>query len=369
MNIPLFKIYFDEQDIDAVSTVIRSGMYWATGKEIDKFESEIAQYLGVKYCVVLNSGSAALHSLLIVKHLGPGDEIIVPSFSFISTAYSPILVGATPIFSDIEEKTYGLDVNSVNERITPKTKAIIPIHYGGCPCNISALKELAEDNNLFLIEDAAECFGGRIGRHYVGSFGDAAIFSFSQNKIITTGEGGCVVTNEKKIYDKLKQLLFHGRKINADDDYADLGYNWRMSSLAAALGMAQLNKVDDIIKMRKENANYMNERLNEITGIKIPKSDETDHVYQMYTIEVDKNIRNKLMLYLKNYNISSKIYFKPAHKYNVFKKYGIKNVNLPITKKIAEKVLTLPMYPHISKNEMDYIIDVIKNFFGGIYNE
>ena len=206
-GIPLFRIYWDDEDIEAVTRVIERGSYWATGPEIKKFEEMVAEYVGRKYAVAFNSGTSALHSILLAYGIREGDEVIVPSFTFISTANAPLFVGAKPIFAEIEEETYGLDPEDVKERITKKTKVIMPIHYGGGPCgNIKELKEIAEDNKALLIEDAAESLGAKIGNEMVGSFGNAAMFSFCQNKVITTGEGGIIVTDEKEIYEKMKLI-------------------------------------------------------------------------------------------------------------------------------------------------------------------
>ena len=176
-NIPLFKIYWDEQDIAEITTAVRSGVSWAIGSNIEKFEKGIAEYIGTKYAVVFNSGTSALHAALLTYELGEGAEVIVPSFTFIATANAALFVGAKPVFAEIEEETYGLDPADVRRKITPKTRAIIPIHYGGCPCLVNELKQIVEEHGLILIEDAAEAFGAAINGKKVGSFGDAAILS------------------------------------------------------------------------------------------------------------------------------------------------------------------------------------------------
>ena len=373
MRIPLFKIYWDEEDLKAVEGVIRSGMYWCVGKQIEELEKRICEYLGVKYCVTFNSGGSALYASMLAYGFKPGDEIIVPSFTFIATAYAPLYVGAKPVFADIEEETLGLDPEDVKEKITKKTKAIIPIHYGGMPCKIKELKEIAEDYNLILIEDAAEAFGAKIKDRYVGTFGDASIFSFCQNKIFTTSEGGCVVTDNKEIYERLKLIVSYGRVTNIDYftsssrvDYVMLGYNWRLSTILAALGLSQLKKVDKLIEMRRKNAKYLNKELGKVDGIQPPiEPDNYFAVYQLYTIRVLEGFekRNSLMEFLAKKGISTKIYFEPVHKYTIFKQLGYANVKLPITEKVSSQVLTLPMYPHMTKEELDYIINSIKEFF------
>jgi len=364
-KIPLFKIYWDEEDIRAVESVIRSGMNWAAGREIKELEKAIADYIGTKHCAVLNSGSSALHALMVAYDFKTGDEIIVPSFTFITTAYAPMYVGAKPIFADIEEETLGLAPEDVEEKIGEKTKAIIPVHYAGLPCRIRELKEIAEDHNLTLIEDAAEGFGAKVKEEYVGTFGDSAILSFAQNKIITTGEGGGIVTDNEEVYNRLKIILSYGRTSSASAaDYIDIGYNWRLPTLLAALGLSQLRKVGKLIEMRRKNAEYLNQRLNKIEGIQIPEAPKDYfHVYQMYTIRVEEKDRNSLMEFLAKKGIMTKVYFDPAHKFSLFRKHNYSNSYLPITEKISSQVLTLPMYPHITKDELDYIVDSIREFF------
>jgi len=371
-KIPLFKIYWDDEDIEAVTNVIRRGSYWATGPEIKKFEEMVAEYVGRKYAVAFNSGTSALHSILLAYGIGEGDEVIVPSFTFISTANAPLFVGAKPIFAEIEDETYGLDPEDVKEKITKKTKVIMPIHYGGCPCkNIKELKEIAEDNKILLIEDAAESLGAKIGNEMVGSFGDAAMFSFCQNKVITTGEGGVIVTDSKRIYEKLKLICSHGRLDTANYftssgqvDYITLGYNFRMPTMVAALGISQMKKIGKVAEMRRKNAAYYASLLKNIDGVSPPMPpDNFYHVYQMYTIQVEKSLRDKLKEYLLNRGIFTKIYFDPVHLTKFYReKFGFKEGDLPITEEISKKVLTLPMYPTLKKEEIKYIVDNISQF-------
>ena len=370
-KISLFRIYCDEEDIKTVAEAIKAGMNWAVGSNIEKFEKTIAEYIGTEYCVVFNSGTSALHADLLARGIKQGDEVIVPSFTFIATANAPLFVGAKPVFADIEEGTYGLDSEDIKEKITGKTKAIIPIHYGGCPCKIRELKEIAEDHNLILIEDAAESLGARIGDKKVGTFGDSAMLSFCQNKIITTGDGGAIVTDSKEIYEKLKLIRSHGRLETSDYfsateymDYITLGYNFRMSNIIAALGIAQLKKVDKIIEMRRENAEYLTIRLKrEIKEIITPNSpNEYYHVYQMYTIRVN-NYREGLMKYLADKGIMTKVYFSPVHLTHFYKNELRYACELPVTEEISSQVLTLPMYPTLTREEIDYIVEEMKRFF------
>jgi perosamine synthetase len=368
-KIPLFKIYQDEDDIQSVTNIIKNGSHWADGREIQLFENEISQYLGRKYAVTFNSGTSALHTLLLAHDIKNNDEVIVPSFTFISTANAPLFVKAKPVFAEIEDKTYGLDPEDVKEKITPKTKAIIPIHYGGNPCLIRELKEIADDYNVLLIEDTAESLGAKIKDKKLGSFGNSAILSFCQNKVISTGEGGAVVTDSKEIYDKLKLIRSHGR-LDAQDyfsstdymDYITLGYNFRMPTMCAALGLSQLKKIDSIIKMRRSNSSYLSKKLSK-NDIIIPKSPSNYYnVHQLFTIRI-KEQRDDLMEYMSNKGIMTKVYFSPVHLTHFYqKKLGYKIGDLPVTEKISNQVLSLPMYPTLTKKEMDYIAENIEKF-------
>jgi perosamine synthetase len=370
-KIPLFKIYWDEEDVDAVTEAIKAGMNWALGPNVEKFEKMIAEYIGAKYCVVFNSGTSALHADLLAYGIKEDDEVIVPSFTFIATANAPLFVGAKPVFADIEEETYGLDSEDVKEKITEKTKAIIPIHYGGCPCKIMELREIADDHNLILIEDAAESLGARIGDKKVGTFGDSTMLSFCQNKIITTGDGGAIITDSRGIYEKLKLIRSHGRLETSDYfssteymDYITLGYNFRLSNIVAALGVAQLKKVDTIIEMRRKNAEYLTARLKrEIKQILTKNSpNESYHVYQIYTVRVN-NYREGLMKYLADSGIMTKVYFSPVHLTHFYRNELGYMCKLPVTEEISTQVLTLPMYPTLTREEMDYVVEEIKRFF------
>jgi len=374
-KIPLFKIYWDEEDVEAVTEAIKAGMNWAVGPNVEQFEDLIASYVGTKYALTFNSGTSALHAALLAHEIKQGDEVIVPSFTFIATANAPLFVGAKPVFADIEEETFGLDPEDVNEKITKKTKAIMPIHYGGCACKITELKEIAEDNNLILIEDAAESLGAKIRDDKVGTFGDSAMLSFCQNKVITTGDGGAIVTDSKEIYEKLKLIRSHGRLETSDYfasteymDYVTLGYNFRMSNITAALGIAQLKKADKIIEQRRENAKYLTTELNRevketITTPTPPK--DYFHVYQMFTVRAKgpKEKRENLKKYLTGNGIMSKVYFEPVHLASFYKNILKYDCDLPVTEKVSKDVLTLPMYPTLTKEEMKYIVEEIKRFF------
>ena len=372
-KIPLYRIYTDEEDEKIVSKVIKRGNTWAIGREIEEFENNLHEFVGTKHCVAVNSGTSALHAALLAHGIGNGDEVIVPSFSFISTANSVIFVQAKPIFADIEEQNYGLDPQSISNKITKNTKAVMPIDYSGQSCKIFEIKQVIEDQNILLIEDAAESLGASVKGKKVGSVSDSATFSFTGNKVLTTGEGGAIVTNSDEIYEKLKLIRSHGRvdKTNyfdnpLDPNYIDIGYNWRMPSIIAALGISQLAKFDKIIKMRQEHAKYLNQRLAKHTKIQIPNSsDDYDHIYQMYTIRLEnKQVRDSLRDFLLKQGIFCKVYFNPIHLTSYYmSKFGLSTDILPTTEKISEQVLTLPLFPNMTSEEKTLLSDSIDEFF------
>ena len=372
-KIPLYKIFTDDEDVRLITNIVKRGNNWALGPEIEEFENKLADYVGVDYCLTLNSGTSALHASLLSSNIGNSDEVLVPSFSFISTANAALFVDSKPIFVDIEEETFGMDPELIEQNISSKTKAVIPMDYGGQSCKIFEIKEKAHQNNLILIEDAAESLGSKVKGSKVGSVSDISIFSFCGNKVLTTGEGGAVVTNSKEKFEKIKLIRSHGRIdegnyfSNPDiANYYDIGYNWRMSSLTASLGISQLDKLERIISMRQKNAEYISTRISKWSQIKTPKSsNENENIFQMYTIRLsEKVIRDKLQKFLLQKKIFSKIYFTPIHLSKFYmEKIGTKKGDLPITEKISDQVLTLPLYPNMEKDEMDYVIESVNEFF------
>jgi len=367
-KIPLFKMYWDDEDVTQVSAAIRIGMNWALGPQIPVFEQKIAEYIGTKYCLTFNSGTSALHAALLSYGIGAGDEVIVPSFTFIATANTPKFVGATPVFADIEDDTFGLDPADVEAKITPRTKAIIPVHYGGYPCRIRELRSLAEEHDLILIEDAAEAMGAKEGGKTVGTFGDSAILSFCQNKIITTGEGGAVVTDNRDLYEKMKLVRSHGRPDTLDYfsttevlDYLSLGYNFRISTMTAALGLAQLEKIGRLIGIRRSDAAYYREGLKDVRGVTVPpEQPDSFAVYQLFSIRAEK--RDALMKHLEGKGIMTKIYFPPVHKTHYYQNVLGYSPCLPVTDTVSGDIVSLPFYPGITRDEMDTVILAIRKF-------
>ena len=371
---PLFDIYWDESDVEKVTNVIRRGTYWATGPEIREFEEKLENYFRMNHIVVFNSGTSALHSVLLASGITSG-EVIVPSMSFISTANCVILAGAKPIFADIEGETIGLDLESVKEKISDKTKAIIPMHYGGKICkNIRALRELADDHDLMLIEDNAESFGAKTKDKLAGTIGHANMLSFCQNKIITTGEGGAICTNDADIYKKLLLVRSHGRVESKIDyfsnihemEYIDIGYNYRIPTMCAALGISQLEKVDKIITLRRKIGKFYDVNLQDIPQIEvIEELDDQKTVYQLYNIMVkNPEKRADLQEFLLKDGIMTKVYFYPIHLKKFYReKYGYHEGMLPNTEEFSKKLLALPFSLRFTEEDQAYIISKIKEFF------
>ena len=370
-KIPLYKIFTDREDNRAVNKVLQRGMDWAIGPEIAEFEKKLASYIGTKYCIAFNSGTSAGHAALLAININSG-EVIVPSFTFISTANWPLMVNAKPKFVDIEEENFGLNPERVKSEITKNTKAIIPIHYGGLPCKIIEINRIARNKKIPLIEDCAEAFGTKIKGVSVGTFGQMSIFSFAPNKILTTGEGGAICTDSRKIFEKLQLIRSHGRLINENyfktsqsPNYISIGYNWRMSSMTAALGLSQFDKLDRIIQLRRRHARFYVSKLKKINEIKLPDEPKDHlHVYQLFTIQLKNNlIRHKLQKFLASKGIMTRVFFEPIHLSKFYKKSGFGKKSLSNTEKIGRTVLSLPIFPGLKSEEITHICDSIKEFF------
>jgi perosamine synthetase len=372
-KLPLYKIYSDDEDLGLISKIIKRGNNWAIGPEIEEFENALSNYLGCDYCLTLNSGTSALHAALLSNDIQSGDQVLVPSFSFVSTANSVLFVSATPKFLDIETQNFGIDPKLISKNVESNSKAIIPMDYAGMPCKIHEINLESKENNLIVIEDAAESLGSKADGKKLGTISDCTIFSFCGNKVLTTGEGGALVTNSKEIFERVKLIRSHGRQdsksffSNPDQsNYVDIGYNWRMSSITAGLGITQLQKLDKLIKMRQDNAEYISSRLSKFSQITLPKSTkQNEHVFQMYTILLEnENIRNSLHEYLLKEKIFSKVYFNPIHLSEFYKqKYSTHEGMLPITENISKCVLTLPLYPNMTVEEKNLLIESMSRFF------
>lgn len=361
MNIPISKVYFDKDEERQVTEVLRSG--WVMqGKKVEELEESVAKYIGVKFAVAVSSGTAALHLSLLALRITKGDEVIVPSYSFVASANCILYVGATPIFVDVDEFTYNIDPLDVEKKVSKKTKAIIAVHQMGLPCNLSAIQKICNKYKLFLVEDAACALGASYKGRLVGSFGDLACFSFHPRKSITTGEGGIVTTNSKLLCQKLISLRSHGIvKKNGEEIFVELGYNYRMTDLQGAIGLAQLHKLNMLLSKREKIAQRYSEMLRRFPSVISPfVSQDMKHTYQSYMIRITdpKLSVDALARALEEKGIASKKGITLIHKEPLYRKlFGM--IHLPITEKLEKEALILPLYPQMTASEQDYVIKIL----------
>jgi len=331
-------------------------------KYVKEFEDKFANYLGLKHCIAVNSGTSALYLSLMALKVERGDEVILPVNTFIATAEAVSLLGAKPVFIDIDEKTYNIDVEKIEKVITTKTKAIIPVHlYGQCS-NMDEILENAEKHNLYVVEDACQAHGAEYKGEKAGSLGDLAAFSFYPGKNLGAfGEGGAVVTNDDEIAEKIRMLRDHGSKVKYYHDM--LGGNFRMDEIQGAVLSTKIDFLDKWNKLRRKAANFYNELLSEIDNIIIPYEDKDNkHAYHLYVIKV--NHRNKLREYLHKCGIETGIHYPiPLHLQKAYQDLGYKKGDFPIAEQNSKEILSLPMFPGLSQEEITYIARQIKNYF------
>jgi len=360
--IPVTSPYFDEREAELLKECIISGWVSSGGPFVDKFENMVAEHSGTKYAISCSSGTSGLHLALLANNIGPGDEVIVPSLTFIATANAVTYTGAKPIFVDSDFKSWNVDPKLIEASITSKTKAIIPVHLYGLPVDMDAINQIAKNYNLIVIEDASEAQGAKYKNKMVGSLADMAVFSFFGNKIITTGEGGMVVTNNKKLANKCRILRDHGMSTKRKYWHEVLGYNYRMTNMQAALGVAQMSKIDIIIKKKREIAFEYNKQLKKLKGIIFPFEDQNYlNVYWLYTILINHNLfklnATQLMKKLKKNNIDTRPVFVPLHSQPIYN-CGLK---LPVANKIYSMGITLPSAYNLELKDIKKICDIIAN--------
>lgn len=363
--LPLGDPEIGNEEIEQVIEVLKS-KWISQGKKVEEFETKFSEYIGVEFAVAVSSGTAALHTAFIACGIKKGDEVIVPSFTHISTANAAIYCGAKPIFAEINPDTYTIDLDDICKKITRKTKAIVPVHWAGHPADMEALIEITEENNLVLIEDACQAAGSIYHSKKVGSFGSANCFSMYPSKIVTTGEGGMVTTNDRKIHDKLKLLRNYGQTPEKRFHHTILGYNYRITELQAAMGIAQLSKIEKKIKLKNENACKLSKQIQKIEGLTAPYiQNEIRHIFMHYMVKIDENkfgkSRDFLINALNAENIQSRIYIPPIHLQPYYKeRYGYKEGYLPMTEDTAKKVLTLPCLSSMNNTDVGDIIKGIR---------
>ncbi|KKH49590.1 aminotransferase DegT [Methanosarcina sp. 1.H.T.1A.1] len=356
--IPIAKPLLGKEEIDAVTKVLSSGMI-AQGPKVEEFELAFSEYTGCEYAVAVNSGTAALHIALLAHGIGKEDEVITSPFTFIATANSILYTGAKPVFADIEPDTYNIDPEKIQEKITSKTKAIMPVHLYGHSADMKAIMEIAEDHKLVVIEDACQSHGAECLGKRVGSFGTGA-FSFYPTKNMTTSEGGMITTNEKEIAEKSQMIRAHGSKVRYLHEM--LGFNLRMTDIAAAIGLVQLEKLDGFTATRQKNAAMLSAGLKGISGLVPPVTKPgCTHVFHQYTIRAQK--RDELAAFLKEKEIGTGVHYPiPIHKQPYYMELGYKD-SLPVSEKAAEEVLSLPVHPSLSEDDVQKIVKATREFY------
>ena len=358
-HIPIARPAIGQDEISAVTAVLESGML-AAGERVCEFEQAFADYCGSSYAVAINNGTAALHAALLAAEVGPGDEVIVPSFSFIATASSVSMCGAKPVFADVDENTFTISPEQVAERITPKTKAVLGVHLFGQPFDVRAVQEICESRNLILIEDAAQAHGAACNGERTGSFGRMGCFSFYATKNMTTGEGGMITTRDKQSAERLRLIISHGQ--SEKYHHTRLGYNYRMTDMAAALGLVQLKKLDKFNMRRRKNAEYYQTHLS-AKGLLTPTTAPgMQHVYHQYVIRLTDEFslnRQGFMKYLSSKGIGSAVHYPtPIHRQPLyFQEYDPDPC--PVSTRLASSVLSLPVHPLLDQKEVAYICDTI----------
>ncbi|WCO65853.1 DegT/DnrJ/EryC1/StrS family aminotransferase [Iamia majanohamensis] len=360
-RIRLARPQVGEAELDAVRDVLESG-FLTNGPWTRRFEERFAGRHEVAHAVAFANGTVALEALLRAHDVGPGDEVVVPSFTFISTATSVLHVGATPVFADIDPHTFDLDPAAVARVLTPRTRAVVPVHYGGQPAALAELCALAEDAGIVLLEDAAEAHGARCEGRPVGSWGHAGMFSFTPTKNITTGEGGMVTTDDGALAQRLRLLRNHG--MDAPYHHASLGWNWRLSDIHAAIGCCQLDRLDDILATKRANAAVMAELLAPLPGVVAPVvAPGRDHTFMLYTVRVPPNRRDAALAGLAARGIEARVYFPPAHRQPVFAHLPVPD--LPTTDEVAASVLSLPFHAGLGHDDLAEVATALEAALAG----
>jgi perosamine synthetase len=357
---PIAKPYITDKDKKAVLAVLNTS-YLSLGPKVIEFENKFARKLGVKYASAVSSGTAGLHLAMLACGIGPGDEVITTPFTFVSSGNSILYVGARPVFTDINPITYNMDPSKIEAKITKNTKAILVVHIFGQSCDMDPIMQIAKKNKLQIIEDACESIDATYKGKKVGTFGQAGIFAFYPNKQMTTGEGGMVVTNNKKIYEICESLKNQGRAEN--DQWLDhkyLGYNYRLNEMSAALGISQLEKLDFMIEERRKIASWYNEALKPYREI-IQTPDiatENTHTWFVYVVKIKNKLinRNKLISNLKKVSIGTKPYLPSIHLFDFYKKmFNYKIGDFPISEEVSTYSLALPIYLGLTENDCKHI--------------
>lgn len=368
--IPIAKPYLTKDEAQAAYDTILSG--WITqGPKVEEFEEKFATYTNAKYAVATSNCTTALHLAMIVSGIQPGDEVICPSMSYVATANCIKYVGATPVFAEVGED-YNIDIEDVKKRITSKTKAILIVHQIGFPADIDAFAQLCKEKNLKLIEDAACAIGSEYKGKKIGSHSELVCFSFHPRKVISTGDGGMITTSNPEFAKRLKLLRQHGMSINDRvrhqskevifEDHLEVGYNYRMTDIQASIGICQLSKLDWIVEERRKIAFKYLEAFKEIDGIQLPiEKSSCKSNYQSFSILLKDEVlisRNELMQKLLEKGIATRRGIMTAHRETAYKNSGI--FNLPVSEKMADKSIVIPLYIPMENSDIDFVIKNLK---------
>ena len=358
IKVPIAKPIIGDKEIENVVEVLKSGMI-AQGPKVEEFEQKFAEWVGAEYGIAVNSGTAALHVALLACGIGEGDEVITTPFTFIASGNSILYTGARPVFADIDMKTYTLNPDSIEDLITEKTKAIMPVQLYGQSADMDRINEIAEKYGLIVIEDAAQAHGAAYNGQKVGSIGDMSCFSFYPTKNMTTSEGGIITTDDEELAEKARIFRAHGATVRYHHDA--IGYNFRMTDISAAIGLAQLENIDEFNEKRIANAAYLNEGLKDVDGVITPYcADGSKHVYHQYTIRVEKGDRDDWVDIINDCGVGTGIHYPiPLYNQPIYRALGIEG-NCPNAELAADNVISLPVHPSLSKEDLDIVIEAVK---------
>jgi len=360
--IQLAKPVLTEEDKQAVIDVMNTCWHSLGPKKIE-FEQNFAEYIGTKYALAVNSGTSALHLCILASNIGEGDEIITSPFSFIASANCALMCGAKPVFVDIDPITYNMDVDKIEAAITDKTKAILVVHIFGQSCDMNKIRDISEKHNLIVIEDACESIGAEYNGKMVGTFGDIAVFSFYPNKQINTGEGGMIVTDDKKFYDMCNSLHNQGRSDSGQWlTHKYLGYNYRISEFNCALGISQLKRINSIIAQRLAVAEKYNKALAKVPNITLPYTAEfSTHTWFVYVILLDKKLdRDHVIRELNKLEIQTKPYLPAIHLQELYVNlFEYEKGAFPICENVSSRSIALPFYESITDREIEQVVDAL----------
>ena len=371
-KIPLSRPCFSDSDLEEIGLRVREVLLsgWLTsGPLVNKFEEQFADFVGAEYAVALNSCTAALHAILLALGITKEDEVIVPTNTFVATSNAVLYVGAKPIFADSDPDTFNISPKDIADKVSKKTKAIIVVHLCGNPCNMDAIRKIVEENDLALIEDCAHAHGAKYKGKSCGTFGIASAFSFYPTKIVTTGEGGVVVTNDQRLAEKIKIIRNHGRASFGPAEIIDLGFNYRMSEINAVLGLSQLSHINEYVENRNIFAKIYNERLSKIAWLTPQKIEEGNlSSYYAYSVKLGDEApltRDELMFRLKERGVETSIMYRPIHLQPYYSKlFGFTRGYLPVAELLGERTLALPLYSCMLIRDLEYVIETLKQVSG-----